>query len=802
MDSPFVTAYLISVGILLMGAGYSVLLARHSVQPLAQWSYGALCLFFALFQMACALQYSANDAAAALHAHRWLNLWSLAVVPATAFFFEALAARRPRLRITAAVTAITLVVAVCNFVSPFGYRFTELQAVRVVQLPWGESIRLLSGAPDMPLQVLRLITLVMMAATLPRLRTGHYQKSVWRTLPWLAMGLMVLSAGLAVMTDAGVLSVPYVAGFGFLVMSVLFLWVIVQDLGRLQSRRGLRAGSVKAASAARQALQARAPAAAGSQPPSQAPSQSPPQPLRPVQQQAQQPQPAASAAPVQAPPSTAPMPLAPRTVRHVGQTAPAATAPVPASAPDTRFSGLPDRLGLLWQLAPLLDEHRLQAVSLAVFVFDIDRFDLLCATHGHAAGEALLAELAERLQQTLRPGDLLARGHGASFAVVCRDVPPHLVAQRHAALDHAFNGPVAVAGKMLNVRASAGVARFPGDGLTAEAVLDAAELALHEAKTAGRGSSSALKTFTPALKDQLQEQLELEDALRTALDEGQLLLHYQPQVHGESGQLVCMEALVRWQHPARGLISPLRFIPLAESSGLIHRLGAWVLDTACAQLAQWHAQGHTGLRMAVNLSAHQLEDESLGPLITQTLQRHRLAPALLELEITESVLMPQLERATERLAALGALGVRLSIDDFGTGYSSLSYLRRLPVHAFKLDQSFIRDVDLSGRGQAVCATAIGLAFDLGLEIVAEGVETVQQAHLLKHWGCHLLQGYLFSRPLPADAATAFIASAATAYDGPDEFDTPTSPAPLSAAYSTPASGATAAPGVTPQLAGA
>ncbi|RYF08099.1 MAG: bifunctional diguanylate cyclase/phosphodiesterase [Comamonadaceae bacterium] len=743
MDSPFVTAYLISVGFLLMGAGYSVLLARHSVQPLAQWSYGALCLCFALFQMACALQYSANDAAAAVQAHRWLNLWSLAVVPVCTFFFESLASRRPRLRLTAAVGAITLLIVVHNFTTPFGYRFTELLAVRQVQLPWGETLRLLSGTPDALFQGLRLATLVLLAFSLPRLSRmlrlshlangrGHDQARAWRSLPWLALGLMAGSSSLAVLTDVGVLSVPYVAGFGFMLMSVVFLWVVVQDLGRLQLRRSKPSGahSPSPTPAAASALSA-APA---------------PAPRRQVQQlqQAQQPQPAVPTA-------------------HAIATEPWGA---PATG-DHRFSGLPDRTGLLWQLAPMLDAHRLQAVSLAVFVFDVDRFDLLCATHGHAAGDALLAEVAERLQNALRPGDLLARGHGASFSVVCTGVAAHLVAQRHAALDQAFNGPIPVNGKVLNVRASAGVARFPGDGLTAEAVLGAAELALHEAKTAGR-SGSALKTFTPALKDQLQEQLELEDDLRIALDEQQFVLHYQPQVHGDSGQVVGMEALVRWQHPARGLLSPARFIALAESSGLIHRLGAWVLDTACRQLAQWHAHGHPGLRMAVNLSAHQLEDESLEALITQTLERYQLPPALLELEITESVLMPQLERATERLAALAALGVRLSIDDFGTGYSSLSYLRRLPVHAFKLDQSFIRDVDLSGRGQAVCATAIGLAFDLKLEIVAEGVETVQQAHLLKHWGCHLLQGYLFSRPLPAAAATAFLESAAPAHDATDE----------------------------------
>lgn len=716
MDSPLVTAYLISVGFLLMGAGYSAVLARHSTQPRAHWGYGALCVLFALFQMANALQYSAADSAAALHAHRWLNLWSLAIVPVCTFYFESLASRRPRLWLTAAVTAITLVIVVHNFMSPYGYRFSQLQADRLVPMPWGESLRLVSGTPDRVFHVLRLLTLGLMVASLPRLRNGRFGEASWRKLPWLGMGLTGASAALAGLSDMGVLALPYVAGFGFLVMSVLFLWVVMHDLNRMRARSRQRA---PAAPAARDLPRA-------------------------VAQQQQQPQPQ----PKQQPPQAWPQHLAP--AGRMARRAP--------DADDTRFSGLTDRVGLLRQLAPLLDEHQRKAASLAVFVFDIDRFDLLCATHGHAAGDALLAQLAGRLQLAVQAGDLLARGHGATFAVVCTGLAPHAVAQRHAQLDNAFALPIAVSGKVLNVRASAGVARFPGDGLTAEAVMDAAELALHEAKTTGR-SGGPLKTFTPALKDQLQEQMELEDALRLALEREEFVLHYQPQVHGESGQLVCMEALVRWQHPARGLVSPLRFIPLAESSGLILRLGAWVLNEACRQLALWQAQGHTHLRMAVNLSAHQLDDETLEATITQTLQRHRLHPANLELEITESVLMPQLDRATERLTALRALGVRLSIDDFGTGYSSLSYLRRLPVHAFKLDRSFIRDVDLSGRGQAVCATAIGLAFDLGLEIVAEGVETVQQAQLLKHWGCHLLQGYLFARPMPADAATAFLASA-------------------------------------------
>ena len=736
MESPLVTAYLISVGFLLMGAGYSVVLARHSTQPRLQWGYGTLCVLFALFQMCCAMQYTAPDTATALSAHRWLNLWSLLVMPVTVFLFESLGVRRPRLRLTAMTGAITLVLVAHNFLSVHGYRFSQVEGDRLLTLPWGESIRLLSGTADMPFQLLRVVTLGLMAASLPGLRpadAGRTDRAHWRQLPWMGMALMAVTAVLALLSDTGALSLPYLSGFAFLLMSVGFLWVVMADLGRLHSRlrsrrRRAQAGDgVLSRPTASTTPSAMAPPAAALRP-------------RPAAQPQQQQQPQ----PMQPAPALQP---AGRLARRA------------AEADDTRFSALTDRAGLLRQLTPLLDEHQRKAASLAVFVFDIDRFDLLCATHGHAAGDALLAQLAGRLQQAVQGQGLLARGHGASFVVVCTGLAPQAVAQRYAQLDNAFALPVAVSGKVLNVRASAGVARFPGDGVTAEAVMNAAELALHDAKTNGR-SGGPLKTFTPALKDHLQEQMELEDALSQAIERHEFVVHYQPQVNGETGQVACMEALVRWQHPVRGLVSPLRFISLAESSGVIHPLGAWVLNEACRQLAAWHAQGHAGLRMAVNLSAHQLEDEGLEALITDTLARHRLRPADLELEITESVLMPQIERASERLAALRALGVRLSIDDFGTGYSSLTYLRRLPVHAFKLDRSFIRDVDLSGRGQAVCATAIGLAFDLGLEIVAEGVETVQQAQLLKHWGCHLLQGYLFARPMAAEAAGAFLLSTA------------------------------------------
>ena len=704
MDSPLVTAYLISVGILLMGAGYTAVLAWHSKMPRVLWSYAALSLCFALFQLCNALQYAADGPASALQAHRWLNLWSLLAVPLGTFFFESAGSPRPRLRLTAAVSALTLVLAAHNFSTPFGYRFNQPPSAEWVTLPWGESIYLLKGTTDVPLQLLRLLSFLLLAASLPALRNLQGRASLWRVASYGGAALLSAGAVISVLADSGNMHLPYLGGFSFLLVSALVIGALMRDLRRqgLRARQhgsGLRYG-----------------------------------------------------------PPTAPAPLAAAAPRS----APQGTAP----PGDARYTQLPDRAELLRQLAPVLQDHQRKAEPLTVFVFDIDRFDLLCATQGRAAGDSLMAQLAGRLQKTLVDGDLLSRGHGAGFTVVCKGIAPHAMAQRHAQLDSAFALPVAFAGKVMNVRASAGVARFPDDGLTAEAVLDAAELALHQAKANGRGGQP-LKTFTSALKDQVQEQLELEDELRTALARGEFVLHYQPQIQGDTGQLVCMEALVRWQHPVRGLISPLRFIPVAESTGLIHPLGAWVLDSACAQLARWQAQGHTSLRMAVNLSGHQLEDESLQATIADALARHRIRPGDLELEITESVLMHQLDLVAARLTALRKLGVRLSIDDFGTGYSSLSYLRRLPVHAFKLDRSFIRDMDLSGRGQAVCATAIGLAFDLQVEVVAEGVETLQQAQMLKQWGCHLLQGFLFARPMPADAATQFLQSAASAATAPD-----------------------------------
>lgn len=250
----------------------------------------------------------------------------------------------------------------------------------------------------------------------------------------------------------------------------------------------------------------------------------------------------------------------------------------------------------------------------------------------------------------------------------------------------------------------------------------------------------------------LRQRIDLESALREALSRRQLFLCYQPQICADTSRTLAFEALIRWQHPEYGLVPPAHFIPLAEAIGLINPIGAWVVETACAQLAAWHRAGHRPLRMAVNLSARQLLDPTLENTILRALAETGLTPPDLELEITESVLIQDPKRTVERLLALRKLGLRLSIDDFGTGYSSLSYLRILPVHALKLDRSFVDEMDKDTISREICASTIRLAQRLQLEIVAEGVETETQAQQLRELGCPIFQGYLFSHPLGAEAA--------------------------------------------------
>lgn len=418
------------------------------------------------------------------------------------------------------------------------------------------------------------------------------------------------------------------------------------------------------------------------------------------------------------------------------------------------LTNLPNRAGAVSRLFGLLELNLLNQTRLAVFMFDLDRLGVINGMRGHKAGDQLLIEVARRLQLAFRDSDLIARLDSGGFMVGASGLTDHhSVALLYDKLAEALETPFEVADRVLKITLNTGVSIFPDDAQTVEDVLAAAELALHDAKSSGPGH---IRFFEPSLKENLQERIDFESALKEALEKEQFFLCYQPQVSATDGHTVCLEALIRWQHPSYGLVMPDKFIPLAESTGIIAAIGAWVIDSACQQLARWHAMGFKDLKVAVNLSAQQLLVTDLQETVSDALRKARLKGGDLELEITESVLMQDPERSIERLGALRQLGVRLSIDDFGTGYSSLGYLRVLPVHAFKLDRSFVRDIGKSVKDLEICATAIGLAKNLGLEIVAEGVETEAQMQQLRELGCHLLQGYLFARPLSVEAVGHFL----------------------------------------------
>jgi EAL domain-containing protein (putative c-di-GMP-specific phosphodiesterase class I) len=283
--------------------------------------------------------------------------------------------------------------------------------------------------------------------------------------------------------------------------------------------------------------------------------------------------------------------------------------------------------------------------------------------------------------------------------------------------------------------------------------MKSADTAMYHAKSQGRDN---VQFFTAEMNQAALKRLTLDNDLRVAVETQQFELFYQPQLDSRSGRIFGVEALIRWRHPRDGLVSPAEFIPVAEDTGLILKLGDWVLDEACRQLQAWQAAGLAGLTMSVNLSAHQLHSPALFDHVQQTLKKYGLTGADLEFEITETVAMRDPDACISQLKALRRLGVRLSIDDFGTGYSSLSYLKLLPIHTLKLDQTFVRDIENDANSVAICTATIALAHNLGLAVIAEGVETEAQRLLLTSHQCDFMQGYLFSKPLPADATLAFI----------------------------------------------
>jgi diguanylate cyclase (GGDEF)-like protein/PAS domain S-box-containing protein len=418
------------------------------------------------------------------------------------------------------------------------------------------------------------------------------------------------------------------------------------------------------------------------------------------------------------------------------------------------LTGLPNRLAMRDELHRQLARNA-RGEELAVLCVDLDRFKVVNDMFGHAVGDTLLTQVADRLRGCARGTDFVVRLGGDEFAVFqCGTQQPVSATALAHRLIAALGEPFDLGGQVAQIGASIGIALAPFDGDSPDALLKSADLALYRAKAAGRGT---LRFFEPGMDAQAQQRRALESDLRQALAQGQLHLAYQPQVNMKTLQVTGVEALLRWVHPTRGNIPPVEFIPLAEETGLIIPIGAWVLAQACRDAVQWPAH----VRVAVNVSAVQFTRRALLSEVMAALNDAGLNAQRLEIEITESVLLQDQKQALGLLTELRAQGVRVAMDDFGTGYSSLSYLRSFAFDRIKIDRSFVHDVVSNPEARAIVRAIAGLGSNLGMAVTAEGVETLAQLDVMRLEGCTEVQGYLFSQPRPASEITEIIGSIAT-----------------------------------------
>ena len=416
------------------------------------------------------------------------------------------------------------------------------------------------------------------------------------------------------------------------------------------------------------------------------------------------------------------------------------------------LTGLPNRNMFLGELDRTVARARRQGTSFAVCFIDLDRFKSINDTLGHDAGDKLLKGMATRLRGAVRDSDLVARLGGDEFVVLLDgDASAAALSAVAHKLLAAIGEPMTIEGCSFLVTGSVGIGLYPVDGEDAATLLKHADAAMYLAKDRGKNN---VQFYTSDLADMAARQFELESALRLALTRNELLLYFQPRIDIASGRMLGVEALVRWAHPTRGLVMPGDFIPLAEERGLIVPLGRWVIRAACRQIHDWRRAGLVAPRVAVNVSARQFVSDCLIDDLVDALALHGVPPSGLEVELTESVLMADPERANQVLQQLHAMGIRIAIDDFGTGYSSLSYLKRFPAQTVKIDRSFISGLPSDGDDVAITQAVIAMAHSLGLHVVAEGVETAEQLALLSKLGCDEAQGYLLGRPMPASALAA------------------------------------------------
>jgi diguanylate cyclase (GGDEF)-like protein len=418
-----------------------------------------------------------------------------------------------------------------------------------------------------------------------------------------------------------------------------------------------------------------------------------------------------------------------------------------------QLTGLPNRALFTDRLRQALSREAWRKRHAAVLFLALDRFEIINNTLGREVGDALLRQVAVRLVGCTREGDSVARLGGGEFAILLVDVAKaHDLSKVTQKFLEALARPFTLQGRELFLTVNIGVSLYPDDTGNAEDLMKYAEMAMYRA----REQVSPYALYSPAINQQVSERLYLESRLHQALEREEFCLHYQPRVDLRTGRVTGMEALIRWVRPESGTVSPAEFIPVLEETGLILPVGEWVLRTACGQNKAWQEAGIPPLPVAVNLSARQFQQRDLADILARVLEETGLDPRYLELELTESILMGQSEETLALIRRMETMGVKLMIDDFGTGYSSLSYLSRMPVHALKIDRSFVREITSSPDDAAIARTIIAMAQRLKMRVVAEGVETEGQLAFLSKQRCDEMQGYLFSPPLPAEEAARLL----------------------------------------------
>lgn len=419
-----------------------------------------------------------------------------------------------------------------------------------------------------------------------------------------------------------------------------------------------------------------------------------------------------------------------------------------------QLTGLPNRTLFTDRLSQAIDFSKRNSLEIYVLFIDIDLFKLINDTMGHSSGDDLLKQIGDRLNTMFRGSDAVCRVGGDEFLIMLQDVKSEqyilTIAKR---ILEKVNSPFMVNNHQINISCSIGISKYPDDGQDVEALIKRADIAMYKAKQDGK---NRFALYSKNLEQMIYEEMEIVNSLQNAIAKKEFRLHYQPQINGDTKEVIGFEALIRWEHPTKGFLSPAEFIPASEKSGLIVPIGEWVLRTACQQNKKWQEQGLPFVPMAVNISINQITSNALFTLVSQVLEETGLEPKYLELEITETILVKETEVVKENLNNIRNLGVKITIDDFGTGYSAIQYLKYFPVDRIKIPMDFIHGISNNIKDESIITVILALAESLGIGVVAEGVETENQYDFLMDRLCNTIQGFLFCKPMPADDVVKYI----------------------------------------------